>query len=385
MPDLTDLPVEQIYDYQKRALFRLHLFFTGQTHRLWNDWLDSARAILLRHAGEGGVIETINLFAVTRELSDNWTATLRAWEKLFEEARYQAAALPYGALARQHYHYLSLLEVAESRRLTESGEFATPFEGQLQAAMNWAANKQYADGVNLSRRVWRLEEDSKREIVQIVNAGIANGTSAWDLSKELEGYLGAGQDCPRWTGTRLFKLTKRQISQGDLTGLISGHPCGSQGVAYKALRLARTEFQVVHNKASCDIMAASPWVTGIAVNLNPQHPKQDECDDYTAGSPYRKNEVPLPPYHSHCLCYLTGVLMKDADFTRQMQDWLNSRPAWPEMSAYQEWAGASLADLLTPALLLAGGMVLMRWLYGNEEELAAPFEAETAALGAVEL
>lgn len=387
MPDLPDIPVTEIEAYQNRAMFRLHLYFTGKTHELFVKFLDEARGILNRYTGPDGQIDVVNLFTVVPQVETAWTTTFNNWGRLFEEGRYQSAAIPYGALALRHHHFMGLLGQSQERRrrFNESGEFGNPFEGQLQGAMNYAASQQYADGLTLSRRIWRLGDDSTAQIRRIVTNGIATGTSAWDMAKELESELGAGQDCPRWTRDRLMNLTKRQIAQGDVTGLISGHPCGSKGVSYNALRLARTEYQVVHNKASLEVMKSSPWVTAVEVNLNPQHPVPDICDERAEGGPYQKNDVPLPPYHPHCLCFLTSVLMSNREFVDKAGPWLNGQ-LWPEMSQYQTFVGGpSLSDLITPLLLIGAGAVMTRWLWGDEAEMDAPFEAETAALGAVEL
>lgn len=404
MPELTDIALDQIEAYENRALFRLHLFLTGKTHALFGAFGEEARSLILRSAGSDGKIEPVRTQQIARSLADLWATTWGDWTRLFEEARYQAGAIPYGALALRHYHFMRQVEplsaipfllppepVNITIRLPESyqpyfeaGEFGPPQEGQVKAALDWAASQAYADRLVLSQRLWKLNDDSLKGIIRVVSGRIALGESAWDTAKALETYLGYGAECPRWTRDRLYGLTKREIEQGDLTGLIGGHECGSRGVSYNALRLARTEIQVVHNKAAHEIMLASPWVEGINVVINPQHPKPDICDEHAGKSPYKKNEVPLPPFHAGCLCFLESVLMKTDDFTARMTGWQGNPGTWPEMNAYQAFAGATVAGLITPLLLLGAGLVMSRWLWGEEPELEAPFEAATAAMGAVQ-
>src|SRR5690606_7791453 len=96
----------------------------------------------------------------------------------FEEARYQAAAISYGALALRHYHLMNGLGLVERSRVPrhwflEAGELGTPYDGQLKAALDYTASLKYGANLTLSQRLWKLDDASVRGIQQTVQGGIA--------------------------------------------------------------------------------------------------------------------------------------------------------------------------------------------------------------------
>jgi hypothetical protein len=182
------------------------------------------------------------------------------------------------------------------------GEASPVYDPQLKAVLDAAAQRMYGDGLTLSDRIWRLDLESRNGIKRTVLNGVANGDSAWNIAKDLETYLGANEDCPRWTSTRLSKLTPtdRMVSRRGLVVSVLGTPCESKGVAYKALRLARNEIQIAHQRATDDIWGNVPWLEQEQVMLSPDHPPIGcECEDVVAGGEdgegiYPKGEITLP-------------------------------------------------------------------------------------------
>ncbi len=266
-----------------------------------------------------------------------WREMFAAWELVFEQIRRQAGLIMFGGVAVYHRHFMSLVELTEERRggvrgqelleqgPVEVGLVSEPFfEPQLQELLDAAADRVYGDGFKLSQRIWRLDQAGLAGIQKIISETIANGDSAWNAAKRLEVLLGMGQDCPRWTSTRLFRLTKSDIAAGDRRGLISGSPCGSKGVAYNALRLVRNEIQIVHGAATDAIFARQPWVQQEKINLSPSHPPiKCKCEDIVVEGEKRDGAYPLGkitlPIHVQCLCFKTAVLMDNDDFVTKMR------------------------------------------------------------------
>jgi len=253
------------------------------------------------------------------------------------------------------------LEIVES---VEGGVFSPQLSVLLNAASEWL----YGDSLNLSARVWQIDREAQDGINAILLNGISNGDSAWNIAQQLEQFLGANADCPRWTSTRLYGRTKSDIAAGDTTGLLRGDACDGSGVSYNALRLARTEIQKAHALATDRILASQPWVEKEQVHLSAAHAGSDICDETVQGGEkgegvYEVGTVELP-LHPNCLCYKTAVLMPSTDFTKRMNGWLNGSEAWGAMDDYAEQLGVNSEQLSES--VLPNAINLAVWLFGED-------------------
>jgi hypothetical protein len=267
-------------------------------------------------------------------------------------------------------------QALEESRLQEQEEIPVLFEEQIQAIIEAANQRIYGDGLQLSERVWNLSQQSIEGIRQLVFQGVAEQDSAWNIAERLEPYLGFGNECPRWTRTRLYGLTKQEIADGRRTGLYSGAECAGQGVAYKGLRLARNELQAVHHGATDTVMGKMPWIEQEQINLSPDHPDIGcECEDIVVGGEdgdgvYPKGTIILP-VHVQCLCYKTAVLMDEGDFVDQLRGWSSGTSIWSAMDAYANWLGVDQLEMGTVDLVTAAAaQSMVAWLWGGEEDLA---------------
>ena len=384
---LSEIEIGDLGLAQHAALNRLHLKLTGDTHELLLGLLAKLQAALVAYViDEAGTINPLAGGPLADFINTAWRETFNRWQRRFEAARREAALLAFAGLARQHKYFMGLMSSAPDSPLGEGrfleqgpvGVKAEPFfKPQLREILGATEKRVYSDGFRLSRRIWNLDEQSMAGIQQIVTETLATGNSAWNAAKRLEQYLGAGRDCPRWTGTRLFKLTKTDIAQGDKRGLIGGSPCASKGVAYNALRLARNEIQIVHAAATDAMFARQPWVEAEKVNLSPSHPPIGcACEDIVAGGEkgdgvYSKGTIALP-VHVQCLCFKTAVLMDEGEFVGRLRNWMDGSGGWPEMDGYAAWLRATRGTITA---ILAGDLYeqlalpLMTWLNGNEDEV----------------
>lgn len=382
--------IDNIAQLQQTALARLHLRFTGDVHALLLDLLEKLQLKLLQHADEDGVIPPNAASTISDLAAIAWREAFNQFETRFYEVRRDAAWLAFSTIAVHHEYFFGLVDedtLGESL-LSEADPVATfmvgdtPlqvgaetfFEPQLKELLDVTAERVYSDGFKLSQRIWRLDQDGLATIQGIIRETIAEGDSAWNAAKRLEVALGAGQDCPRWTSTRLGKLTKADIAAGNTTGLIRGHPCASKGVSYNALRLARNEIQIAHAAATDVVFGRLPWVEFEKVNLNPQHPDIDcQCPDVANGGKngdgvYPKGTISVP-LHIQCGCFKTAVLMKDDDFVKSLRGWMRSESKWPAMDTYASWVkatrdtvGSVLVGTVAEQLMLP----LWRWLTGGD-------------------
>jgi len=370
LDQLEKISLGRIYQASFRAVVRLHLFFTGRTHELFREFSDKAQAVILKQAGKDQVLNGTSGFMVQGELMKLWGDAYQEWSAEFEKVRREAASIPFGVLAVVHERMV--MPVLQERLETGSPEITEGvedgvFRPQLNTLLNVAGEYLYGDSLNLSQRIWRVDREAREGINALILNGISNGTSAWDLAAQLEGYLGANADCPRWTSTRLYGRTKTQIATGDTTGLLSGKDCDGSGVSYNALRLARTEIQKAHALATDRILASQPWVEQERVHLSAAHPEQDICDEVTGGGEkgegiYDVGTIELP-LHPNCLCYKTAVLMDEGEFTERLRGWMTGSSPWAEMDDYQQMIGGDVNQSILP-----NAINLAVWLFGDNLE-----------------
>jgi len=391
---LDDIRAGQAYTAAYAALMRMHLYLIGETHQRLLDFGAQVRGILMEAAGKDGTLDGLGLFKAVFGIEAAWRGMMLEWTQLFQALRWEAGGLAYGTLAVLHREYVlgKSAEAVESiplpqplpqgeggRRFEEQAEGGINggvFRPQLKALMGEAERHIYNDGLNLSQRVWRFDNESLEGIKRILYNGVANGDSAWNMAKELERYLGAGQDCPRWTRTRLYGQTKKEIAAGSKAGLYSKEAsCAGQGVAYKALRMARNEIQTLHGMATDALLARQPWVEQEKISLSPSHPPIGcECEDVVVGGEngdgvYPKGTISLP-IHVHCLCIKTAELMDEEEFGRLLGGWVRGEP-WAAMDEYADMLGV-VSPIDVFAMSLAVGMAngLITWLWGDEDDVA---------------
>lgn len=416
MPQLSDFKNAQLQHAEIAGLARLHLFMTMRTHELMGDFSKRAGGRLIAAAGGDGKLALTEAFRAQQSMHGWWGDVMKEWTQEFQAARNIAAHLPFGWMAEMHqrlissqvgkleswkvssstFHvssekledwegfsssgkiYLEKARVNEALPVVGSDAWklanAAVFDPQIQVLVDAAANYLYGDGLNLSQRIWQMNNDALNGMNQLILAAVTNGTSAFDLAQQLEMYLGANADCPRWTSTRLYKMTKKDIAGGDLRGLVSGDACDGQGVAYNALRLARTEIQKIHALATDRVLAQSPWVEQEQVNLSKGHPEADICDQVIADGEKGDGIYPVGtielPLHPNCLCYKTAVLMPEDEFINKLAAWTRGEEAWSEMDAYAELVGGQTSNVGDVDLSKEPSLLMLAvWMFGNELKL----------------
>jgi len=142
-------------------------------------------------------------------------------------------------------------------------------------------------GFTLSQRIWDLHYS--RDIITIVESGIANHVPAEVLSKQLDGFILPGRHVTATT------------------------PYG-RALNFDSMRLARTEIGEAYRNASIESAKKSPWVTGLTWQMSLEHPDVPcDCENYN-GVTYAIDEVPMTP-HAQCLCLLIAAVMSGAKWT----------------------------------------------------------------------
>lgn len=318
---------------QAQALARLTLFVMGQTHRIFGEFEDWLIVQVNRHIDSEGFVDGAALISGFSAIDDRYRRTVQQWAKMLEQARVQAASIPFGALVVKHNAYMdSLTEALTAENVNTVTQL---WQRRRQRALQAAQERVYGDGLRLSQRIWRLENGGIQRIRATLATAMAERTNAKDLANRLEALLGADQDMTRWTDDRLYSMTPAQRA-ASREGLLTGTETRAQGIAYNALRLARTELQYANHAVTTEIAKHAPWVTGRFVRLSPGHPKIDVCDDYSSGGPYPKDSNLLPA-HVQCMCYWEEQVMSKGVFKSQVADWLAGESDF--LDDYKDWLG----------------------------------------------
>jgi len=363
---------------QHVAVSRLQLYVTGQVQAL----LYPFQAWLAKEVSGGadadGIADAGKLGGVMRSAETRWRAVMQDYVALLTKARQQAGSIAFGPYRLRHNRYITApierLQEAFTPTLDDWGKLAEMWLRRRNYALQVAQQHVYSDGLNLSQRIWRLEQGGMQTIRNTIATGMAQRTSAVELAQQLEGQLNAGQDWPRWTRARLSKMDARERAQ-DAKGLLRSArdvpPGGSAGISYNALRLARNEIQTANHAVTSDIAQNFPAIVGRKVVLSPAHPASDICDSVAAGGPYEKTYNALP-LHAQCLCRYEEVLMPPSDFAKQAGAWTRGESDF--LDGYASWLGQRSFSPIPEPLSIAAAQELFEamqmWLDGNTDAMA---------------
>lgn len=191
-----------------------------------------------------------------------------------------------------------------------------------------------ADGYRLSDRGWRVSQETRNAINNLMTYEIGQGTSAVDIARKLEQFL-----------------------YPEARAIQTRTPYGNSG-SYWARRLSRTEITAASGRSNINAAILNPYQSGLKWNLSASHPCCDICDERAAGGPdgngvYPPTDFPQYPAHPHEICYLTDELAASpAAISDSVRAWIEEPGGpTPEAIALQ---GAFNPDWLFSALLTGG-------------------------------
>lgn len=204
-------------------------------------------------------------------------------------------------------------------------------EGVAAAAATYFADYVGADGLQLSDRVWRVNETTKRTIGATVRGAIMRGATAYQAAQEL---LQSGQPVPE-----SIALLIRQARDAVLSGQVTDALLRGPGNPLRnALRVLRTEINRAFTESFVATAFEHPDVAAVKFNLSPAHPRPDICDYHARVNLYGLGPGVYPrarhpyPAHPETLSYLTVVFadeISDADRAGRQSpfDWLTRQPS----------------------------------------------------------
>lgn len=164
------------------------------------------------------------------------------------------------------------------------------------------------NGMGLSERVWKSQQQVKGQIELALELGLAEGKSAPTLSRDVRSYLREPE--------RLFRRVRDKKGHLRLSKSAAAfHP--GQGVyrsSYKnALRMTVTENNIAYRTADFVQQQEMDFVIGIEIRLSDNHPCDDICDDLAGVYP---KKFKFTGWHPFCRCYTIPKLAEREELNK---------------------------------------------------------------------
>ena len=232
---------------------------------------------------------------------------------------YRAGITDGVALAYSHYTgVLTGFSVLSDKALSTARKTAA--EAFLRSRLNTP------QGLSLSQLVWNYASQTKSEfevaVSDVLADGLKEGTSAADLAREVRQYLnnpdmmyrryhrtvvdaqGNKKDVVRWRRRIIDDQGKVRFVEQPLEKVGMGHYRSSRK---NSERLMRTEINSAYHTANYERWQKEPFVIGISIELSPEHPRYDECDELCGLWP---KDTLFTGFHPQCMCSANPVTLQ---------------------------------------------------------------------------
>ena len=180
-----------------------------------------------------------------------------------------------------------------------------------EIVQNLVTGQIYDSGWSLSSRIWGDNEQTLKDIYQVMAKGLAENKPIYEIAKDLESYVRPSARLP-WN-LRMAdgkKIYKKQVD-------------------YNAQRLARTLVQHGYQQSFIATTQKNPFITEYVWRSNGSR----VCDLCKArdGVHYKKTELPMD--HPNGMCTMEPVVVDN--IVDQLADWFNSPDGtYPEIDAF---------------------------------------------------
>ena len=186
-------------------------------------------------------------------------------------------------------------------------DFINRINMRSESALNSFQDRK-VNGMGLSERVWKSQQQVKGQIELALELGLAEGKSAPTLSRDVRSYLREPE--------RLFRRVRDKKGHLRLSKSAAAYHPG-QGVyrsSYKnALRMTVTENNIAYRTADFVQQQEMDFVIGIEVRLSDNHPCDDICDDLAGIYP---KKFKFTGWHPFCRCYTIPKLAEREELNK---------------------------------------------------------------------
>jgi hypothetical protein len=360
------LPLRSLPQSQQDALLRLHLVFTGETHRLLTDYSLEVSKGLEQAGDEQGKLTVEQWLAQTGTALRRWRETYSDWVSLLGKAIHQAALLPFGITALYHRYYFG-----QARDLSPFiVSPVAPTRDLLKASRDGLVARTLGEqGVNsaLIQRLVAIEREGRNTIEQAMQGAMAGSATAEETGEKLAALVGAGTACHDWAIA--------QLGDADLEARLGDSPCRSRGLAYKMVRLGVSEAQTAHHEINTALLALAPWVIRERIRRADSAAPCKICDGVVNGGEAGNGVYPVGtiflPLHPRCYCSKKAVVMSGEEFEQRLRGYLAGAQSWQGMERYTRWLGMAGSGLMDGEIASEFTGAFAVWHQGNVAEKRA--------------
>lgn len=169
----------------------------------------------------------------------------------------------------------------------------------------------YKSGWSLSKRIWGDNEQTLKDIYQVMAKGIAEQKPIYDIAKDLESYV-------RPNARLLWNLR-----------MADGVRIYKKQIDYNAQRLARTLVQHSYQQSFISTTKDNPFVLDYVWRANGS--RVCELCMSRDGMHYKKDDLPMD--HPNGMCVMEPTI--DKDMNKKLADWFNSPDGtYPEIDEF---------------------------------------------------
>lgn len=285
----------------RNAMRQLDAAAIEQLVDLYEDAADQVRRQILAAAGNGDQVPEQRLRQLLAGIDDVIERLGQERDALLRAQIGQAAELGVRPFTAQ-----GVLAVGGSEAVLGT----TAATQVSQAAVEFVASVRQADGLNLSERVWRLNQGAKETLQRAIASAVIRGTSAARAAQELvaQGRAVPAEMKATIAGSRVTGLSK-------LADLLTSRDGGE---VWKAERVLRTEINRAHGEAFMAGAVQTRGFAGLRFLLSPAHPEPDICDLLATQNihglgpgVYPTRELTPWPAHPNTLSFLEVVFEDD--------------------------------------------------------------------------
>ena len=182
------------------------------------------------------------------------------------------------------------------------------------------------DGLQLSDRIWRVDNQAKRVVRESIEQAVVQGHSASQAASDL---LARGEAVPGDLQSKIRAANAQSVGRKVSGALLrdDGNP------RYNAMRLMRTELNRAHGEAYMAGGEEHEDFGGWRYKLSPAHPRPDICDMHATVNRYGLGPGVYPsrdrtpwPAHPNTLSYVEIVF--NDEITSEDRDGKEDRIGW---------------------------------------------------------
>lgn len=189
-----------------------------------------------------------------------------------------------------------------------------------------------ADGLQLSDRLWRVDQGAREAVSRAIQSAVVQGHGA---SQAVNDFLRDGQAAPADLVGKIGEANAQRVAAKVGEALLTGEGNARANL----LRVFRTELNRAHGEAYAAGANEVPGFAGFKFLLSPGHPRPDICDLhaganlYGLGAGVYPDRARLPwPAHPNTLSYFDIVFVEeiseaDRKNVETRSDWLRRQTA----------------------------------------------------------